>query len=183
MKDSIAYLLGWKKIPMDYGPKYWKTEWFPDWFLKIEQCFDKVKLPQPDIRLDYLLNKEYVYRNAKYLVYSKNKDGEKHFEALKTRGINAILDGECPARISNFTWYSRSAINPKIEEGWVRVRCTDNYGKPIDVAPKNEFENTKLLNKLAIHLDQKLLDWHNNEEWFNDMWDELEKEYWQKLKE
>lgn len=56
-EECVQYILGYKPYPLTHGPYFWSKEWFPDWFLKIEDCFEKVVLPYPNIRLDYLLNK------------------------------------------------------------------------------------------------------------------------------
>ncbi len=106
---------------------------------------------------------------------------ENEFKALKNRGIHAILSGECSARITNFAHYGMSAINPKINDIWGHILETNNYGKPTKTTPLNEFSDTRLLNKLADHLDEQLLNWHKLDGWHKDLWDNLEQEYRNKL--
>lgn len=92
MNQLAEYILGYKPYPINHGPYLWKKEWFPEWFLSIDEAFNKISLPQPNIRLDFLLEK------------NKNLSKEE-LSALGNGGMSEIVNGNARIHLTNFSSY------------------------------------------------------------------------------
>lgn len=159
--DSALCVLGYKALPSTYPHIEWRYAWFPDWFFKIDRGFDKLVLPQANIRLEWILDWDHRRRTPLipgwWEVYLKQHN--ERLDALRSRGVRAILSGECPAYKTNAAWYGAAALGTDANGNrfvWGHVKQTDNYGRTTLQTPVNEFGDYNTLKKLGDHLDDQI---------------------------
>ena len=187
MNDAALYTLGYKIFPSKFPNIEWKMEWFPAWFWKIENGFSKLVLPPVNLRLELLLHQERMRRipikGFEYFLEKEWDDLKAQNEALKTRGVHAILNGECSATITNVMWYGATPVgeNNGRRFVWGHVYSTDNYGKPTYRAPINEFDDYDTKKRIRDYLDTQILMWYHSDGIFKDTLDKIVNECWQKI--